>query len=121
MGKPGRRYSVTILAASVVLHCARNGIERAYRRLLPRSLFLAEPEPGQSRIEQSIGVALAILDGIDDALGDYFVNNIRLPSIVKFLAGAIECDTHQSGGFAIKDGASPADKRQNRCHGIVVR
>jgi hypothetical protein len=60
-------------------------------------------------------ITLAIRGCINDALGDYLVNDGRLSLVVQLFAGPVECVAQDLGYLVIKDGTALSDKRQNRC------
>jgi len=78
-------------------------------------LFVAfvESKASQPDIAQLDWIALAIAGCINDALGDHFVNDCRLPLVVKLLASGV---AHNPGSVVVKDDPGLFDKRQDRRH-----
>src|SRR5436190_874451 len=88
-------------------------------RLLPGlNATVVRPECCYSSIAQSDHIALTIPGCIDDALGNYFVNDWWLPGIAELFAGTVECLADNLRNAVVEDDPGSSDEWQNRCHAV---
>ena len=65
----------------------------------------------------SVGLCSAILCSVDNALGNYFVYNLRLAFVVKLFARRVEREAHSLRGVVVKDRAGLSNEGQDRTQG----